>query len=78
MERPAIGWSEEWTATGRTARIARLIAEANLPLVEPGTVPCGYCWQQGRIHRLAGNGEGLVHDVCPRCDGVGRVREGQG
>lgn len=73
-ELPAIGWDPRWTATGRSARITRLIAAA--PLVAPGTRPCGHCWGQRRIFRQAAKGEGLIPVTCQVCNGAGRVSIG--
>lgn len=64
-ERPAIGWSPEWTATGRCARVQRIVLDL--------TRPCPTCWEQGRTWCPARNGEGLVPVICERCAGTGRV-----
>jgi hypothetical protein len=40
-----------------------------LPLVPSATSFCATCWGQGRIWSAARNGEGLIPQVCPVCDG---------
>lgn len=67
-ERPAIGWSPEWTATGAAARaIAAVIL-----------VPCAWCWGQRRILRPAGNGEGLIPVTTRQRDALLAMREAGG
>jgi hypothetical protein len=40
-----------------------------LPLVPCATSFCATCWGQGRIWGAARNGEGLIPQRCPGCDG---------
>jgi hypothetical protein len=40
-----------------------------LPLVPRATSFCAICWGQGRIWGAARNGEGLIPQRCPGCDG---------
>ena len=57
----------------RAQKVADARERATFPLVEPLTVPCGYCWGQRRILRPAANGEGLIPELCTPCSGTGRV-----
>jgi hypothetical protein len=43
------------------------------PLVPQGVSFCAQCWGQGRIHRPARNGEGLIPTACGTCGGTGLV-----
>lgn len=40
-----------------------------LPLTPSATSFCATCWGQGRIWSAARNGEGLIPQRCPVCDG---------
>lgn len=57
----------------RAVQVDAARAQAERPLVEPETAPCGHCWGQRRIWSAAPNGEGLIPQVCIHCLGTGRV-----
>lgn len=48
-------------------------ARGPVPLLPRATSFCATCWGQGRIWSPARNGEGLIPQCCPACDGQ-RVR----
>lgn len=64
-----------WPTWGDWREDRRRDAEVEpVPLIPAGVSFCASCWGQGRIHRQARNGEGLVPTACGTCGGTGLVR----